>query len=428
MAGSTTASLGDLLREQIAPGIINQLNNETPLLDSFGTGKAIAGKGLAKGIRVNRNRGGYYTAESGGVPVAGTVDIQDLLIPNRFYHHAWSVTKQALDASRTNEAAFADAMEIGMQDVEEGVRMKRNQALWGAGRGILALVNGTMTTTTVTCDTAGGFVDTNDGTRFINEGDYVAAINPAGTLRQTTAYKVTGVPSATTFTTSAAVTWTDNDFIVKCVQTTGTLAIGDTEYMHPPMGLSGIVDNGTYCNIYFGKSRTTFTVLNSTVIGTVGLVGADVIQRGIDCASKLAGAQINELWCEPGVKRAYLKAMETDRRYTAGDLMSPNMGTAAANTARRYADTGLKFGNIPLYQDHMCPYGMLFGLDTRWLKRHPGPMGWVDDDGSVLHLSSTYVDTFDAYFRVYEQFSSEKPAAAFKLTGITHDFVSAHVI
>jgi hypothetical protein len=198
--------------------------------------------------------------------------------------------------------------------------------------------------------------------------------------------------------------------------------------MHPPMGLSGIVDNGTYNNIYFGKSRTTFGVLNATVIASVGLIGADVVQRGIDCASKLAGAQINELWCEPGVKRAYLKAMETDRRYTAGDLMSPNAGTAAASTSRRYADTGLKFGNIPLYQDHFCPYGMLFGLDTRWLKRHPGPMGWVDDDGSVLHLSSTYVDTFDAYFRVYENFSSEKPAAAFKLTGITHDFVSAHVI
>jgi len=67
MAGSSTSTLGGILKEDIEPGIINELNNETPLLDSFGTGRAIGGKGLVKGIRLNRNRGGYYTAE-GGAP------------------------------------------------------------------------------------------------------------------------------------------------------------------------------------------------------------------------------------------------------------------------------------------------------------------------------------------------------------------------
>jgi hypothetical protein len=120
--------------------------------------------------------------------------------------------------------------------------------------------------------------------------------------------------------------------------------------------------------------------------------------------------------------------MEVDRRYTAADLMNPNSGTAAASTGRRYADTGLKFGTIPLYQDHMAPYGQMFGLDTRWIKRHPGPMGWVDEDGNVLSRSASAVDTFEATFRCYEQLSSEKPNTAWKLTGITHDFVASHVV
>ena len=120
--------------------------------------------------------------------------------------------------------------------------------------------------------------------------------------------------------------------------------------------------------------------------------------------------------------------MQNDRRYTAAELMNPNAGTNAASTARRYADTGLKFGPIPLYQDQNAPYGQLFGWDSSVLRRHPGPMGWVDDDGNVLSRSATHVDEFDAWFRCFEQFSSEKPNTAFKLTGITHDFVSAHVV
>lgn len=427
MAGSTTSTLSGILKEDIEPGIISELNDEAPLVDSFGTGKPIRGKGLVKGIRVNRNRGGYYTAEGGGPPVAGTPEIQELLIPNSYYHHAFSITKQLMDASAAGEAAFGDAMEIGMQDVKDVLLQRRNAAFWGWRSGVLALVNGSMTTTTVTVDAPGGLAGSDDGSRFINVDDWVAGINPAGSLRQAVAYRVTGVPTSATFTTNSAVTWSDNDYIVRCQQTTGTLTIGNTEYMHAPVGLSAIVDNGTLMNIYFGKSRTTFPILNAIVTASVGAIGADVIQRHLDVSSKFGG-RTNEIWVEPGVKRAYLKSMETDRRYTAGDLMNPNAGTTAASTGRRYAETGLKFGTIPIYQDHMAPYGQMFGLDTRWIKRHPGPMGWVDEDGDVLSRSTTAVDTFEATFRCYEQLSSERPNTSWKLTGITHDFVAAHVV
>lgn len=429
---SFTSTVGALLKEQVEPGIVNQLNNETPLLDSFEdtTDTAILGQYKVRGIRVNRNRGGYYTAEGGPPPVAGTVEIQRLLIPERYYHHAISFSEQVLNASKSNDGAFADAFRLGTEDVQEVLRLQRNQSLWGDGRGILALVNGAATTTTVTVDSPGGIPGADDGTRFINRGDYVAAVTPAGGLRQTTAYEVVDVPTSSTFTTGAAVTWTDNDYVVKCVQTTGTLTIAGTSFMHAPMGLTGMCDNGAYVNGYFGLSRTTFPILNSTVIGTsalpVGTLSADVIQRGIDVSAKISGGITKELWCESSVKRAYLKLMELDRRYTAADLRSPNAGTDAAG-ARRYADTGLKFGPIPLYQDHFCPYGHLFGLDTRSLKRYPGPTGWLDRDGSVLKLSTTQVDTWEAWFRWFEQFAAEQPNQLWKLVGITYDFVAAHV-
>lgn len=427
--GSNTASVGALLKEQVEPGIINQMPLETPLLDSFSdvTDTAILGTYKVRGVRVNRNRGGHYTAEGGSPPVAGSVEIQRLLIPERYYHHALQFTEQVLNSSKSTEGAFADAFRLGVEDLQEGVRIRRNQSLWGDGRGILALANGAVTTAAVTCDSPGGIAGADDGTRFINVGDWVCAVTPAGALRQAVAYEVIAVTGANTFTLGAAATWTDNDYIVKCLQTTGTLTLANCEYQKAPMGMSGIDDNGSLVNLYFSLSRTTFPVMNATVIAAGGAWSADITQRAIDVAQKVGGAITSEIWVESSVKRAVLKGMENDRRYTAADLRSPNAGTDAADR-KRYADTGLKFGNIPIMQDPYAPYGQMFGLDKRNLERYPGPMGFVDRDGTTLHLSTTSVDTWDAYFRCFEQFACTKPNQLWKLTGITCDVVIAHML
>jgi len=426
---SNTSTVGALLHEEVEPGIVNQLNNETPLLDSFEntTDTAILGNYKVRGIQVNRNRGGMYTAEGGPIPVAGSVEIQRLMIPERFYHAPLSFTEQVLNATRSAEGAFADVFRLGVDDLQEGLRIRRNQMLWGDGRGVLALVNGGAAAVTQTLDSPGGIAGADDGVRFLNVGDWIGFVIPGGGLRVATAHEVTGIPTANTVTLNPTVTTIDNDFVVKAVQTAGVLTIGGTEYMKAIMGVGGIVDNSAAVNIYFGLSRTTFNVLNSTVITGVGALSADVIQRAIDVAHKVGGARINELWVESAVKRAFIRLAEVDRRYIASDLRSPDVGTAAAKPAS-YKETGLRFGTIPIYQDPFCPYGQMIGLDTRSLKRYPGPMGWLDRDGNTLHLSTTQVDTWDAWFRCFEQFAGEKPNQMFKLTGITCDVVVAHVI
>src|SRR3972149_936725 len=113
---------------------------ETPLLDSF------------ENITDSPIMGSYNPAEGGSPPVAGAVEIQRLMIPERFYHAPISFTEQVLNASRSNEGAFADAYRLGVEDLQEGLRQRRNRSLWGDGRGILALVNGAMTTVNVTTD------------------------------------------------------------------------------------------------------------------------------------------------------------------------------------------------------------------------------------------------------------------------------------
>ena len=177
---STTARMNAMLIEDIEPGIISELNDETPILDSLGTGKPIKGKGIRKGIQVNRNRGGYYTAELGAPPVAGVPEIQELLIKNSYYHHSFSISKQLMDASDSSEGSLADYMEIGMRDVKEVLAQRRNTAFWGWGSDVLALVNGAANSATQTLDAPGGIAGADDGSRFFNVDDWVTFVNPAG--------------------------------------------------------------------------------------------------------------------------------------------------------------------------------------------------------------------------------------------------------
>ena len=430
---STTATVGALLHEDIAPGIANQLNNETPALDSFTTVKnaRIVGRNRVRGVRVNRNRGGYYTAEGGAPPVAGTPQIEEMRVPLRYYHHAMSFTKQVLDASETDKGAFEDVMRLGSEDIVDGIKRQRNQALWGDGRGVRCLVNGTVTASgTIIADAPGGIAGADDGTRYLNVGDWVGFVTPAGALRVATAHRITAINSSTTFTITPTVTLVDNDLCVKCVETAGALTIENTEYMHMPMGLNGMIDAGAWVNILHGISRTTFPVMSSTVIGTtalpVGAVSADLLQRACDASRKVSGKNTDEIWLESGAKRAYLTIMEKDRRYTATDLQTPNAGTSAASA--RGADTGLRFGKIPIMEDFDCPYGFIYGLNKQGALRFPGPEGFLNDDGTTLHMSITAIDQWDAFYRHFENFTHEQPNTCWKLVGCTVDVVSAHVI
>ena len=428
---SNLATANGLLKDVYEKGIENELNNETPGLDMFeeANDTQMVGRQYIKGVRVNRNRGGYWTAEGGTPPTAGRQDIQNFLIPQRYYHHAVQFSKQVMDATKTTAGALEDAMQLEMEGCVDDLRVQHNWAMWGDGRGIRAIISPGASSTTQTLIGPGGVTQTSNTNRFLNVDDYIGFVVPTtGALRLTTVHKITALPSSTTILIDPTANTTTNDYVVKVAYTAGTLAIDDTEFMHPAMGLRGLVDNGTYVNILHGLSRTSYPVLQSTVITSVGALSADVLQRGIDVAAQVGQARIDRHWVHPDTKRAYLALMEADRRYTAGDLKSPDAGTNAAS--KGLGDTGLSFGGAKIYQDYNVDSGVWYGLDTRSLRKFSGSSGWVDDDhpGSPLHMSYTQIDTFIAYYRKYINYAMYRPAQAFRLDGITTNVLSVHVV
>lgn len=429
---ANTATLDALLKEDYGPAIREQLNNETPELELFESDSSPwQGRERLEALHVNRNRGSYFSAEGGNIPTAGRQQLENMRIPMRYHHGAIQITKQLMLASRSNEGAFARGMRLEMDRLLDDMRVQRRFAIWGDGRAVRCLLTADPGTgVTISVDAPGGIAGSTNGTRFINVGDQVAFIEPVGlALRAGGTREVTAVAAAgTSFTIGAAANAAldDNDIVVKAYGSDASLVIGNTDFMHAPMGLTGLIDDGTYVNSYFGLSRTTFPVLRSTVIGSVGALSADVIQRAIDVVAQVGNAQIAFHLMHPSVVRAYLALAESDRRYMGADLKSPDVGTVAAKNTW---NTGLNFGGVPLKRGIDAPYGTWFGVDNRSFVRYVADAGsWVDEDGAVLRRDVTAVDTFLGQYRIYENFAALRPNQSFRLDGVTSTVVAVHVI
>jgi hypothetical protein len=52
---------------------------------------------------------------------------------------------------------------------------------------------------------------------------------------------------------------------------------------------------------------------------------------------------------------------------------------------------------------------------------------WADEDGAVLR-AATAVDTWDATYRIYENFALLRPNQSFRLRAISTTFTVAHIV
>jgi hypothetical protein len=244
-------------------------------------------------------------------------------------------------------------------------------------------------------------------------------------VRATTVATVVSVAAAgTTIVLDASKTWTDNDFVVRFANTAATDAT-DTSYNKEIVGLLGLVDDGTYMSTLHNVSRVTYPIFASKVITSVGPLSGDVIQRGIDVADEIADGEINDLIMHHSVRRAYINMMDADRRYTAGDLGRPDAGTVAAKKGK------LTFGGIGIVEEKYAPYGIIFGTDNSGFKRWTLVNGeWADEDGSVLNRvgsGASATDTFEAHYRIWDNFSNDFPNRSFRLDGVTATVVVVQV-
>lgn len=428
MAGADLAVIATYLKDKYGPAIVNQLPDDTPIRSEFHSDKTQSwyGNEVTYPIRVNRSRAVIATSEGGKLPTANAQKHEKVHIPLRFMHARTQFSGQALKLSESNEGAWARVMSLEMDQIVQDLAMQCEFYYAGWGTGIRAFVNtDPVASTTITVDSPMGIAGALHGNRFLNEDERIAFVSPTGTIRAGGTRKITEVnPDGTTITIDAApdASVADNDLIVKAYGDDASITIDNTEYMKAPMGLLGMLDDATYVSNFHGISRDQHVIFRTPVISAVGALSLDVLQRGFDLSSQLGNAKISALWCHHSVRRAYLALLEADRRYTGGDLKSPDGGTKAVK------GEDITYGTVPVKVAWAFPYGFLVGVDKRHMVRYVNTEGeWMSEDGAVLSRVQDE-DAYEATFRVFENAHYERPNAGIRWDGINATAIVAHVM
>ena len=429
MAGETLTNIDKILKDNYQDVVREQVSTFSPLQEYIDKATDVQWEGRAaiEAAIMSLNEGsGVSIGEGGSLPTAGNFDPQNFTIPMRYDYGQIQLTKQAIDSAKTSKGAFKNVFKTSMETMVKNLKREQARKLFGAGKGILGLVNGDPSTgTTITVDAPGNVAGATGGARYIRKGMIVAFLNPSALTSTDSVRCVRTVSSVgadgTTFVIDSAAdaSIADNDYIVRC-PTTSITTVGGTSYGIEPMGILGLVDDGTYLDTLMGLSRTTYPQLKSRVQSSVGSLSLDAIQTNFDVSEQLGDDQIDVLVCEHATRRAYLALLEADRRYSGEDLMSPDGGTKAVNRKQ-----WITFGGKPMVTDRNCPYGTLFGISKADLRVYVQNEGeWDDTTGAILKQVSGQ-DTFYAFYRMWKNYHHSRPNNCFRMDGITTSSVYA---
>lgn len=376
------------------------------------------GRQAIEAVILSYNEGVGALSEDANLPTAGNFNPQQFKIPMRYVYGTFKMTKQMMKAAESSKGAFKNAMRVSMDTLVKNIKRERARMIWGYGAGLLCRVSGAhVAQTTILVDDPGGVAGAVGGARFLRPG-MTLVISNDGVALTAIVTVLTVASTGLSFTVSPAISVGDDAQIFR-VSTLTSTSMSDSGNAHEPMGLLGMVDDGTYVGTnYFNLSRTTYPQLKSTVKASVGALTLDVLQQNFDVASQLGDANISTLAGHYAVRRAYLALLEADRRYTGSDLMTPDGGTKVVKRGQY-----VTFGNVPFVESRNAPYGSLFGLDKTEFKRYVQIDGeWADESGAILRQSSTaggMQDTWTAFYRIWENYICSRPNQNFRLDGIT---------
>jgi hypothetical protein len=424
--GSDLTSWDPLFKEDYTnTRIMNTLNDENQIQDFMTTDVSSEGwQGRRKivPVKVGRNHSTGSIGSRGALPQAGRSAYVDFQIPMRDVYGRVGFEEWVIKQSRNKKGAYAEVIDQEMTGMVEDLAFRRNVMGWLAGTGILALVNGTHTTaTTLELKAPGNVTGTSMANRYL-QGDATSGMLLAILDSSTQAIKGTATITAcntdgTDVTLDTAITAADGDYVV--IAQTPT----QNSYNKEPEGILAGIDDGTYVATYHGVSRTTYPIMKSYVLTSVGPLSLDAMQQPIDVVNIKVGKGVKVLGMEHAVRRAYVNLLEGDRRYTGADLSRPDGGTAAAKkpSGRR----SITFGDIPFLVDRDAPYGMIFGIDPdSWVRYSETDGEWADDEGSILKWVTGY-DEYTAFYRIFENYHCHFPARNFRMEGITVNQIAA---
>lgn len=409
--------------------VLNLMNNEIALYNRFkrAPSETWEGRDVVKWPLVVGRTYAFGSGRPGSrLPSPQHTPTADMEVPLRFVWGSIGIDAPTMKVSRSDKGSFARALDFDMDRYKESFFDYLNEMTWADGRGVLALASAAgADTTTLSIDSPMGIPGSINGARFLQPGMRIGILNAAGTalsvVRRVERIATDGNSVILNSAISAAQV-PDNSIIVRAPDLSVT-DIADVSYLSDPMGLLGMVDDGTYVNEYFGFNRTTEPLARATVFPSVGALNIDIIQQLRDVIEQLGQGKITESWMHHSTRRSYAALTFANRQFiSTGGAMDNDAG---------YRDNlqgkTIECGGVPCMVDKDAPYRMWFDMDWRQAVKFPNTeFEWASESGAVL--KQVYgVDAFTAYSRMFYNLCHGKPLACGRLDDINTNVVVAHV-
>lgn len=352
-----------------------------------------------------RGQGAINELESLPTPDKQRID-QCKIVPKEIVHVV-RFSGMSLAISEGDSAAFASVLSLGMEGAMKDVPKMMNQMCY-RGSAWIARVNGAVTgSTTVTFD--GHIARTH-----IRAGMYVDFYNTDGTTIEVSDVKIISVDySALTFTTSAAITVTDNCYICRHNEKVNEASSTDAT-MKALNGVQQIYDDGTTYATYEGIPRTGATAVDAWKGVSIAAGGVDFsddnmqrvlmrmkINRGSDDTTRIITSEFQ--------RRKYLSLTAPQVTYNT------NGGTIARDAGSKKQ---LYWNDLPIDFDVDAP-------EDTWIAYTPSkiqkfivtePSFENKFNGTVLKWDSGY-DGAVAFMRGYLNIGTNDVLACGALTG-----------
>lgn len=423
---ASTATIDGLLKDYYEDYVQEGVNNKNPMKNIIETklmDKQYGGRQFVYDAHVERNNSPMFTAEYGLFAEAGIQGHLQVKGDVRKLMGRVLLTPEAMADSARSSMAWEDARTNEFDNLIKDLARRDEIALIYDGRGVLCRINSATpnASTTLPVDSPGGVSGSVFGSRFVANGIYVGAINPATGALRSTVRKVSSLPTSGSSIVLDAVggsDWADNDYLVKCANGSVTDPL-DTEYENAFWGMLALVDDGTYRTDYFGVDRDLFDYVSAYVNASTGALSIDTLQMLSDVTDQRMGGVCSLLLMHHSIRRVYLKLLEADRRYSGEKLTVPDGATVA------FKQGDITLGEVPIKVIRDFPYGMIMGLDVEQmgLCQYVSEKGkWVDEDGRILVRAgqgSSARDAFEGWYRIRKQYHAKLPSVCWRADGIT---------
>lgn len=294
------------------------------------------------------------------------------------------------EAANSDPESFADSVVDALEMAKERLTKDMNRQFFGKGNGLLAKPGGTVSSSATSFSV--------DSAQYLRKNMVIDIFN--GASKSVDSYRIQEVDkqgNVVYFSTQISVAITAGSEMVK--ENIRDTAPTDGKEM---MGLRGIVDDATEFTTFENLDGSAKRIWRGVRTASATNLTSDLLQRLLDDTRVLGGESPDMLLMHHKQRRKYLDIVVPQKRYEDQKMDSGH--------------SSLTFNGLELILDEDCQVDTVYALTQKHIQRYEVlPLGIGKQDGSDSYLRIANFDAFQAYWRQYCNFGTDKRNAHGKL-------------